>query len=576
MIRTKHMTAHLTTHLTNDRTTRRIRLIFWITGIALAVLQAVLFRQWVNGDAISYFDMSDAVTTHDWSRLVNGAWSPLYPFLVGVADAVLKPSLYWEFPVAHLVNFVCFVFAFASFELLLRQVLAIVTHDDPDHPAAPWPRWACLTIGYALFLWGSLGLLTLMKPTPDMLMSGFLYLSVALVLRITRGARDWRTYALLGVVLALGYFAKAIMFPLGVVMLVLTLVARDVRHAAPRTGLALGVFLLLSSPYIAAESKLEHRLTFGESAAVVHLTYLDDVGAYWQSPGTATGTFMHPPRRIFDAPAAFEFARPIRATYPLWYDPTYWIDGVHPAFHARTQLHTLADDLLLYVRIAVGLVGVVAVLVVLVVGVGGRSAALALWRLWPLWMISLAALGAYALVHVEERYVGAFFSMLLIALLLGIGVPRRVSPRLITAMVTVVLLTLGASTAQQMYRDVDQELYKTRLHDAEAAAALERMGIQPGERVARISPFVASGWARLARVSVIAEVQRHAARDFWRVDPQARRALLHAFARAGAKAVIAYTTPGPLPVGWQRLGSSRYAVFLEPEIGPHVVADMRR
>lgn len=562
--------------LTNDRTTRRIRIAFWIVGLAIAALQAAMYRQWVNGDAISYFDMGDAVSTGDWSRLVNGAWSPLYPFLVGVADAVLRPSLYWEFPVAHLVNFVCFVFAFASFEVLLRQVLAIVAHDDPDSRRAPWPRWACLTIGYALFLWGSLGLLSLMKPTPDMLMSGFLYLAVALVLRISRGARDWRTYALLGVVLALGYLAKAIMFPLGIIMLAITLVARDGRRTMPRTALAAAIFLLLSAPFIAAESRLAHRLTFSESAQVVHLEYVDDAGAYWQSPGEGVGTFVHPPRRIFDAPEAFEFARPIRATYPLWYDPTYWVAGVRPSFHMGSQLRTLTGDLLVYWQIVVGIAGVFVVLVAITVGVGGRPATRMLIRLWPLWIVPLAALGAYALVHVEERYVGALFSMLLIALLLGIGVPRRVSPRIMAAAVAIILLTLGVSTAQQMHRDVEQELFKTRLHDPEAAAALQQLGLRPGDRVARISPFVASGWARLSRVSVIAELQRRGARDFWRTDPRTQHALMLAFAGTGARAVVAYVRPDSVPAGWQRLGDSWYAVYMGPEIAPRLMAAERR
>lgn len=551
--------------LTIDRTTRRLRIAAWALGLAIAAVQAVLFSQWVNSDAISYFDMSDAVATRQWSRLVNGAWSPLYPFVVGVFDAVLRPTLRWEFPVAHLVNFACFVFAFACFEVLLRQVLAIVSHDDHSTDRAPWPRWAFLTLGYALFLWGSLGLLTLMKPTPDMLMSGFLYLAIALVLRITDGARDLRTYAMLGVVLAFGYLSKAIMFPLGVVMLATTLVARDARRTVPRTALAAAVFLLLSAPYIVAESKLEHHITFGDSAAVVHLAYLERIDAYRQTTGGATGTFAHPPRRIFDAPAAYEFARPITATYPLWYDPTYWVQGVHPAFRARTELRAVDENVLVYVRIAIETIGVVGSIVLLVMTVGGRAAGASVLRLWPLWLVSLAALGAYALVHVEERYVGAFFALLWIALVLGIGVPRRSSPRLVTAMVGVILVTVVASTTWQMHRDIRQELFKTELGETDAAAALEHMGLRPGDRVARISPFVASGWARLARVTVMAEMTRKKARNFWTASPAVQSGLLSAFAHVGARAVVAYVRPGPLPAGWQRLGTSWYAVYMEPQ-----------
>src|SRR5262249_6681910 len=80
-------------------------------GVFVAAAQAWYYRVWVNGDAISYFDMSDGVVSGDWSRLVNATWPPLYPALHGLVMAIVRPSPAWEFPVAHLTIFVCFVFA---------------------------------------------------------------------------------------------------------------------------------------------------------------------------------------------------------------------------------------------------------------------------------------------------------------------------------------------------------------------------------------------------------------------------------------------------------------------------------
>jgi hypothetical protein len=73
---------------------------------------------------------------------------------------------------------------------------------------------------------------------------------------------------------------------------------------------------------------------------------------------------------------------------------------------------------------------------------------------------------------------------------------------------------------------------------------------------------VASGWARLARVSIIAEVQRTRANEFWNSSEEYQRAVLAAFAAEGCKAVISWVGDMALPAGWQRLGDSPYAVHL--------------
>ena len=47
-----------------------------------------------------------------------------------------------------------------------------------------FPEWAVFAIGYSVFLWSSLTLITMQSPTPDILMAGFLYLAVGLLLRL--------------------------------------------------------------------------------------------------------------------------------------------------------------------------------------------------------------------------------------------------------------------------------------------------------------------------------------------------------------------------------------------------------
>jgi LmbE family N-acetylglucosaminyl deacetylase len=66
-------------------------------------------------------------------------------------------------------------------------------------------------------------------------------------------------------------------------------------------------------------------------------------------------------------------------------------------------------------------------------------------------------------------------------------------------------------------------------------------------------------WARLGRLRIIAEMPNSEADQFFAVPDSRRREAIEAFAKAGAKALIAVSVPPDktLP-GWERLGNSNY------------------
>src|SRR6476660_7526917 len=74
-----------------------LRITFFSFAIVVGLIQVVDSRNAMNVDGISYLDMGDAYLRGGWGMLVNGHWSPLYPWLLGVAKALIKPSAYWEF-----------------------------------------------------------------------------------------------------------------------------------------------------------------------------------------------------------------------------------------------------------------------------------------------------------------------------------------------------------------------------------------------------------------------------------------------------------------------------------------------
>jgi hypothetical protein len=173
----------------------------------------------MQSDGISYLDMGDVLIRGDWKMAINGYWSPLYPWLQGLAAWAIKPTPYWQFTLVHLVNFLIYVFALACFDALLQALATGGLADRTlEASGSAFSRRALPVIGYAVFICSSLDLITLGEVSPDMLMAGFVYLATWLMVLIAKqpSKRFWIAI-LLGLVLGLGYLAKAPMFPLAFV-----------------------------------------------------------------------------------------------------------------------------------------------------------------------------------------------------------------------------------------------------------------------------------------------------------------------------------------------------------------------
>jgi hypothetical protein len=69
----------------------------------------------------------------------------------------------------------------------------------------------------------------------------------------------------------------------------------------------------------------------------------------------------------------------------------------------------------------------------------------------------------------------------------------------------------------------------------------------------------------MARVQIVAQILREDTDNWWASDPRVKAEVYDAFAKAGAKAVVAEETPPPGTFAdWQRLGDTHYYVhFLD-------------
>jgi hypothetical protein len=131
--------------------------------------------------------------------------------------------------------------------------------------------------------------------------------------------------------------------------------------------------------------------------------------------------------------------------------------------------------------------------------------------------------------------------------------------------ITVAIL-LFASFGQRLRYSFLSALHHREYPESEVARELQSLGIRPGEPVARISNDVADlGWARMSRVSIVAEVDRNSADEFWTLGVNTQDAVLNALSQTGAKVIIAHVKKEVFSPRWRRLGQTHYWLYAFPQ-----------
>ncbi|MDQ2922071.1 MAG: hypothetical protein M3R52_10745 [Acidobacteriota bacterium] len=574
---------------------KHLRLLFLVLAAVLGALDSWTARNALNPMGVSYLDMGDAYFRGDWGTAINGFWSPLYSLPLGLAMRLIRPSPEREFAVVHFVNYLIYLCALFAFDFFLRELIRVHKernlsslkeetldkHATRAAPAgAPLPDWTWQALGYMLFIWCTLGLITLASTSPDLLLSVFVYLALALLLRIRRGVGSSRSFFILGLVLGIGYLAKAPMLPLSFVVLLVALAwFGDLRRSSPHVlAVALG-FALTAGPFIAALSISKGRFTTGDSGKLNYLWHVNRVPFFhWQGGDPRSGTLAHPTRKVFDSPAIYEFETPLNATYPPWYDPSYWYEGASPRFDLNQQIAALKTSARVYLELFTYKSQIVVLVGFLILLYQGRKGWFrGLKGEWGLLVLSIAAFAMYSLVHIEPRYLGPFLPSLWLGLFSSLRMPARERSQKLIAytivpivlMVMIVVITRSTYTFYSSVRNETRnaaDVGAGQPGQLQLSEALKNRGLQPGDAVGLLNfdPFwlPVVNWARLARLRVIAEMPNSDADEFFALPDSRRKEAIEAFAKAGAKALIAARVPPDktLP-GWERLGNTNYYVL---------------
>ena len=584
--------SHAVARTLRDRAS--VLLVCRIVCIALALAEAWSQRRFLNEDGVSYLDMSDVLLRHNWHLLVNPIWSPLYPFLIGIATWFARPSAQWEVPLVHLVNFLIFVGAMASFEFLLRQVILVLrpagTASGRNHPAAlPVRTWQLLA--YGLFAWSTFGMMWAPRMvTPDLSVAAFVYLDCALILKLRAGAARIRICLLLGLVLGLGYYAKAILFPMALVFLLVALFAMGARRK-PLLPVAVAflVFCAVSAPLVIAMSARVGKLSYSEVGNLNYAWHVNYVGGgklaggpFFPAASGAPEYLRHPLNLFYPHPEVYGFTEPLKLTYPPRSDMAYWGAGTKVVFNLRNQAAAILGGLKLFFTDAhiLPLTTLILAGLILVFArpLEPRGLAVVLPS-WPLLIPGVIGPCLYLLISVEPRYLAPFFVLILFGLFPGVlrsqaadaAGKRTLWPAAVTAtLMLMAALLVGYNVAGYPRQESGSQFL-------EIGTSLNRAGVRPGEQVGIIGDSSdACRWARLARVHVVAQILREDVPDYWRIaDPHKLAAIDDAFVRAGAAAVVAEMPPPTASLaGWQKLGSTNYYVHF-PE-NPQQVSSLSR
>ena len=590
----------------DSRTFVLLRTAFWLIAGLTGFVQIWIQDRIIWADTVSYLDSGDLLWKGDFANAITNHWSPGLPFLLGLALKVLHPTGLWEVDVVKLVDLIIFLFAMACYDFFIIQFCRYHVRSAGSEGSGVKlvvPKLALASVGYLLFIWTITHLLDAWFTTPDMLVMGIVFLVFALLLKIKMGSIGFSTFVILGVVLGIGYIAKAPMFPLTFMFLgIAGLLVGDVKKAIPRVLVSFGLFAIIAAPLVVELSRLAGGLTFGKSGAWNYARTVNGIALpyHWQGQPPGSGKPLHPTRVIFQHPNVYEFGSPVKGTFPPWRDPYYWFAGITPHFDLAGQWRVLKGNARLLKSQASGLDPgfVYGFLILLCMSSEWRLIGKIMGKQWFLLFPAFAILAMYSLVLVEDRYIAPYPILIGLVIFSGFAVVTATSSRrLVNVTVLLAAALFAISTAKPAageLRTFAKSLHKNEIlgraepwHVSTQAVndALSARGIQRGDRIAYIGETGDFYWARVAGVQVNAEIRQwdldksiyaiipHSTMAgmepsvdiYWALPPEVKDQIDHVFCKTGSKAIVTDDVPaGSTPAGWDRLAGTDFYVHLLP------------
>jgi hypothetical protein len=531
---------------------------------------AWMMRQTIYTDGLAYLEIANNAATSSPRYLISNAyWSPGYPALIAATIKLFHPLPSSQSAAVHALDWVICSGVYLSFTFFLHTLLKWV---ENTHGAVFENRILFVSIvalAYALLFFSNIHV-QLWVGHPDLLVEALVYLIAGLCIRLSLPDSRLSHYVVLGLILALAYTAKAAMFLLSIILLILLFIWPPLVTKGRRGALvAAASFLIVSLPLIAALSYSKGRITFGDAGKLNYAWLVNDVpfSIFWES------SLPHSPGKIASDPVIVKLEGPIRGTWPLWYDPSYWYEGVQAHFDLRQQVAAYLGFLGLahqqqgavnvkelaqeWIPLFAG--AVTFVFMGARIKKAYRSTARHLWLfLWP-----AAAFVMYASVHLEYRFVVPFFMLGWVGFFVTACIVAK-SPEKSAPVILVVVITLLMIDGRSFLAFLKPGASRTGVVDI--AAGLGRLGIRRGDELVTIGapgipPAYYSAWLIGARYTYI--VAGDPDRMFKRPASDVR-AVIEVLRSNGAKAIVSRARPAfEFDSGWVESTQGIYVRLLQ-------------
>ncbi len=570
-------TIRNTVPIMNSSRLRKIALLYPLLLILCGLGYAKYSSYMLDGDAVAFMDIADAIRTHNSALVINGYWNPMYAGALAVAQSITHPSRWNELQTYYWVNFWIFVACIFATIYFVRGL--ILVRDTGEDTAPALTANALRLVALALLFLSFQRELILAAIRADSLLLFFLLIAAAFLLRIQATGR-FLYYPLLGVTLGLAYLTKSFAFFPSFLLFAGIFFYGLFRKTAARKQILAGaivagiLFAAVAGPYIAAISKQRDRFTTGESSRLNYAFFIDETERWheWHSGklGRATANFKHHEQLIVDSPPIYSFDLHPLGTYPLWFDPSYWTDGLQPHFVLKTHILRLLRCLVLVVRFLCGHLEPLVFLAVLLLAGGFFARSRRSWLPFlPASLWGLVMLGIYLPIAIEDRYLTPAYLLFILPILAAVR--RRTEHTTEIASGLAVLLAflavanaisdLGLRRRSLSTTGYPRGAYSKQIYPA--AQGLNDLGIGPGQTVACFGDtacYTDHYWARLAGTPIRAEIEVPDGSDpnrFWQSNSDHQDEILAALRARHIAVIVAYFEPsGHIPQGWHQLGTS--------------------
>jgi hypothetical protein len=389
-------------------------------------------------------------------------------------------------------------------------------------------------------------------------------------------ARPFRSAAFGGVV-GLMCLAKTAMFVAApAFLLAAAWNGRPFRRTLAGVAIAATLWLFVTGPFVAALSVTRGRLTIGDSGALNYAWLVNPTRRFvpdehWQGASEGNGTAIHPTRRIWTKPDVFEFAGPIRGTYPPWTDPSYWYEGLTLHFNSAAEWNTVQTNSLVYFDMF-GLTAIALVVVAFCLG-GGASLRAAATHHGNLLVLAAWGLGTYLVAtnlavsniatQPSTRFVAPFVVIAFGAMLSGLSLPETTGT-ILGRFVLLATILMGGSLAIATAEHI-RALEEEQPVALAVATRLQELGLRPGDGVAILGRRYDRDhdhefWARLAHLEIVSHVPD--AVGAFRLSPDRWGELEAVLASTGARALVYKAPDGKRPgPAWHSLDSGFYVLL---------------